>query len=565
MFSERIFELFATQTCGVGRSNRSCRSGVVFHPARYHSIATSVAMSQLDPLIPRDFDVEEAETANMETLEQGIMRSAATTMALDGSRPSKLEPKKRFQHGVRRAMIAKRLSEQKESGGTHRRRNSTAQDLLRHISDDIGTDPTSTNQQEESRGHARHRSYEDSAFLPPLFEDTDSVESENDGDNRGHDRRHLLSIGTRYGTSPGGNAVRPCHRGTSSCSRVIFSRGFWSKLLRAILHSTLLWGALPCAISALILYYPLANPIIDFLPGSVTVAWWFNFMARQMVTFELARLLEYAIVDSLLLKSRWDRTQFVSFVAYHIEGWPFTIAAWATIDLFILHGNHRLQVHWLYWTRWRVYSHEASSGAYILTSELYLRVLLSMIFLGFATAVKRCFLELQFGGRLHTTFKPKLEQILRVGAKRRKSCGAVVKRLRCHSSHISISHIQEIVLVTEVAALGEEADFVKDLVDVDAASFRAKASKDIGGLASQAVDWSTSSVLLQDTRIQASDTVGTQVSDDIKANTDLLGASATSANVLDPQSITGIEALLDRWDEPIDKDNKVSNGTRLAS
>jgi hypothetical protein len=296
-----------------------------------------------------------------------------------------------------------------------------AQDMLRHIAaDQAAAAPTSTYESTERKGHVTHRSFEDVAFLPPLFDDTDSNNSgddDNDGDED-EDDNGLQHSGTQYGTSPRRTSHRTHHRTTTSATnsqcRLYFSGGYMTVLLQAILHSTLLWIALPCAIAALILYYPFANPVIDFLPGSVTIAWWFNFTARQMVTLEVARLLQYIIVESLLLKSRWERSQLVSFVAYHIQGWPFILISWGTIDLFVLHGSNRYQVHWLWWTRWKIYSHEASSGAYMLTSELYLRILLSMIFFGVATAMKRCIVELQFGGRLHRTFKPKLEQILRV-------------------------------------------------------------------------------------------------------------------------------------------------------
>jgi hypothetical protein len=366
-------------------------------------------MSQVEPLLPHDLDVEEAETANIQSLEQGMRSSSLDSHGNDAhyslTRPTS---RTRFQRGVRRAMIAKKLSEKRSSdgGGHQRQRNKVAQDMLRHI------DETT------KKGHARHLSFEDVAFMPPLFEESESADSEDDRDHGRPSSSGLHLTGTQYGTSPGTRNYRahrrPANNNPFSKLFELATRLFWTDLLRVILRSPLVWVALPCAVAALILYYPLANPMIDFLPGSVTVAWWFNFIARQTVTLEMARLLEYVIVDSLLLKSRWDRSQLVSFVAYHIQGWPFVTIAWATIDLFVLHGNHRLQLHWLSWTRWRIYSREASSGAYILTSELYLRLLLSTIFLGVATAIKRCILELQFGGRLYTTFKPKLEQILRV-------------------------------------------------------------------------------------------------------------------------------------------------------
>lgn len=371
-------------------------------------------MSQTDPLLPQDFDAEEAETANIDSIEQGVNLEERETLS---DKPVALsKTRRRFQQGVRKALLAKELLQKKSSSDKQSRRNSLARDMLQSITDET---PTTNNEPSEQNRQVLHRKYDKADYFDPLFDDTESGDSDADLDES-QLANGLLRSGTQYGTSPGSSESNTQSRGRRvTASRVrrlrsFLTRRFWKQVGAAILRSTLLWVALPCAIAALVLYYPFANPMVDFLPGSVTLAWWFNFIAKQMVTLELARLLEFIVVDTILLKTRWDSRQLVSFVAYHIEGWPFILAAWGTIDLFFLHGDNRFQVHWLWWTRWRIYSREASSGAYLLTSSLYLRALLSMIFLGAATVIKRCVLELQFGGRLHSTFKPKLEQILRV-------------------------------------------------------------------------------------------------------------------------------------------------------
>ncbi|GKY97780.1 hypothetical protein MPSEU_000736200 [Mayamaea pseudoterrestris] len=487
-------------------------------------------MSHIEPLLPKDLDVEEAETANIESLEQGVLSSTKHDYIQgDGvnsrsfSLPS--STKRKFQRGVRKAMIAKQLANNKV--GVHRRKNSTAKDMLRQISIDTSNAACTQNSTQQSKSHQSRRSFEDVMFLTPLLDDTDSADSADDdgNDNNG---------GTQYGTLPGSRSShrlsRPINTNANTdsfCWSSRISRNFCWTSIQAVFHSMLLWIALPCAIAALILYYMFSNPVIDFLPGSVTIAWWFNFAARQTVTFELARLLQYVFVDSLLLKSRWDHSQIVSFVAYHVQGWPFILIAWATIDMFVLHGNNQYHLHWLWWTKWKIYTSEANSGAYILTSGLYLRILLSMMFLGVATATKRCILELKFGGRLHRTFQPKLEQILR-----------------------------EIVLVTEIAALGEEADRVEDLEDVDTASFRTKVDQDIG-VASQAVNWSTASIAnLSNANSAAGNapTPGAVDSSKEGAGVDLTAAVLSNGN----NSIAGIEAFLDRWEEPTHNGKKDS-------
>jgi len=64
----------------------------------------------------------------------------------------------------------------------------------------------------------------------------------------------------------------------------------------------------------------------------------------------------------------------------------------------LLHGSTRFHVHWLYWTKFGIY-YKANSGAYILKSELYLRFLVAMTFLGVVTSIKRTLLAIHFGRR----------------------------------------------------------------------------------------------------------------------------------------------------------------------
>jgi hypothetical protein len=121
---------------------------------------------------------------------------------------------------------------------------------------------------------------------------------------------------------------------------------------------------------------------------------------------------------------------------------------------------------------------------------------------------------------------------------------------------------QEIVLVTEIAALSEEADLVEDLEDVDTASFRAKANKDIG-LASQAVDWSTTSVVLSDVRAPVMAPASADILDSTKETAGIDLRPTIFAN--GSESITGITSFLDRWEEPTDNDKKVRQNATLGA
>lgn len=345
-------------------------------------------MSQKDPLLySGDFDVEEAETANLialETRQRHSLLAAATTT----TRTTTTVPIAKFQKGVRKAMMARHLA-QNTAAGTHSRKQSLAEQVLQHLGD-------------ESEQHAGNENYDDALFVAPLFSGSQIA-------NNHTEENPLLILPTQYGTS----AVRRSRPNRSKRGFGLRVYSCISRLGNAILQSTLLWIAIPSAMTALILFYYLSNPTFDFIP--LTLAWWFNFVARQSVTWELARLTQFLLLDLLIL-GRQHQTDFpiVSFVAYSIRGWPCLLILWSILDLFLLHGTHRLQLHWLWWTSWRIYSVSSKAGAYVLASNVYLRVLLSMIVVGCATACKRCVVELRFAGRLYVNFKPRLEQILKV-------------------------------------------------------------------------------------------------------------------------------------------------------
>jgi hypothetical protein len=190
------------------------------------------------------------------------------------------------------------------------------------------------------------------------------------------------------------------------------------KRILAIIESAyFLLLSLPLFAAAWILYYYFGNPTLDFMPGQGTVAWWLNFVGRQMLTLELARATEWFVIDCFALGSKFTVRlfgPFVTLLAIQGKGWPFIIASWGVWDLFLLHGDNKFQTHWLYWTKFEIYS-EANSGSYILSSDLYLRVLLAMLMAGIAASVKRTVVAVYFGRRTFGTFSCTIVRFCFVG------------------------------------------------------------------------------------------------------------------------------------------------------
>jgi hypothetical protein len=107
--------------------------------------------------------------------------------------------------------------------------------------------------------------------------------------------------------------------------------------------------------------------------------------------------------------------------------------------MILLHGNNPFTTHWLYWTGLHIYSiDQANSGTYVLSSDLYTRILIVVLIAGTTTATKRLILTILFSKRQCREFKPRLEAIL-----------------------------SEMILVTEVAALSEQAQIMSEMAEED--------------------------------------------------------------------------------------------------
>ncbi|KAL7571640.1 hypothetical protein ACA910_011176 [Epithemia clementina (nom. ined.)] len=213
----------------------------------------------------------------------------------------------------------------------------------------------------------------------------------------------------------------------------VFNPAYWGQVIyqHVILHSLITSVALPCVVAAWILFYYLGNPTFDFLPEG-RLSWWLNFVGRQVLLMELSRFSQWLLLDCFVLGTRFSVQclgPLVTLTAIQAKGWPFWLAAWGMWDMMLLHGNNPFQLHWLYWTKLEIYN--TQTGLHIISSQIYLRVLIAMTVAGLATTAKRAALAVYFGRRQLVEFKPRLEKLL-----------------------------GDIVLLSEVAALGEEADFV---------------------------------------------------------------------------------------------------------
>ncbi len=76
---------------------------------------------------------------------------------------------------------------------------------------------------------------------------------------------------------------------------VRFLRFLWQAVKKAYFA----FAAVLLFIFAAIFFYQWGNPTFDFSPGNITMSWWPIFIGRQLLTLELARILEWLLIGGL--------------------------------------------------------------------------------------------------------------------------------------------------------------------------------------------------------------------------------------------------------------------------
>jgi len=163
-----------------------------------------------------------------------------------------------------------------------------------------------------------------------------------------------------------------------------------------------------------LLYYYMGNPAIPFLPKTASVSWWLILIVRLQVTFNLSQLTQF-LVEYLALKSQtFIRIvgPLVTLVAMQSTGWPFLIFFWALWTLMLTHGATAFHKNWFHFLNFAVINPVLNPDDGILESDIYMRILLSMVLVGSATAAKRILVNIQLATRLYLHFRPKMDSIL---------------------------------------------------------------------------------------------------------------------------------------------------------
>jgi hypothetical protein len=142
------------------------------------------------------------------------------------------------------------------------------------------------------------------------------------------------------------------------------------------------------------------------------------FGIRQSITYSLAVGLQFLLIAYY----QNHRSRFILFgpagrlFVLQAKGMALTFIFWGILDFILLYGKHPFVKHWLYFTQIDMFNNEKnpSGSSRSFTASLINRdLLLYMIFVGIAIALKRFATAIQFGKASYSRYANRLSHVLK--------------------------------------------------------------------------------------------------------------------------------------------------------
>jgi hypothetical protein len=171
---------------------------------------------------------------------------------------------------------------------------------------------------------------------------------------------------------------------------------------------------IPSALVGALLYY-----VIDPDPDKTkaSASWWVIFLGcRQVITFGVAKALQFVVVDYWAMHTMWAPRLFGPFVTLAIvqsKGWPFHISAWAFVDYAMLFGKGKFANHWLFYQEAIDMFNDNNPSGSVLSEDRYRTILIFGLVIGFVVTLKRFLVGLKFGQNTYIRYSEKLSSILK--------------------------------------------------------------------------------------------------------------------------------------------------------
>ena len=253
----------------------------------------------------------------------------------------------------------------------------------------------------------------------------------------------------------------PCFRCWTSFEKnysVIYQDISSSLKLKKMIKYLVGFIILPALFISAMLFYVADNPMTGTPKerkqnplAFASYSWWVMFIgARQVCTLALSRFTEVLMVDVFTLRTRSVLKLFGPFVSLLIiqaRGWPYIVTFWAVWNFAFLQGKHAFAKHWLFYIGPKSFDFEAATDGFTNTtrgvgwfgecyyditgkiqnitypdcnpagtvtqSDTYFRILIAMLVLGCAVAIKRVTLALYQGKQSTSQYSWKLEKLMK--------------------------------------------------------------------------------------------------------------------------------------------------------
>ena len=190
---------------------------------------------------------------------------------------------------------------------------------------------------------------------------------------------------------------------------------FWVFVKRMLFYIVI-----PLTGIAAILFYFGGNPRTglseDGAPGDKpSISWCLLFAVRQVVTFSIALALQSIIIDFLCVGTRIMVKilgPILTLLIVQAKGWPFVSLMWGLVNFGMLHGSNRFVRHWAYWQNVIKLFNDTNPSGNVVNSDWNTRILLIMVCVSLAVALKRFLVGLYLGRQTFNHFGAQLAKVM---------------------------------------------------------------------------------------------------------------------------------------------------------
>ena len=171
-------------------------------------------------------------------------------------------------------------------------------------------------------------------------------------------------------------------------------KNFWQHVGYRLFHPIL-----PVLAISIILYYS-HNPKVAILKDG-SLSWWIIFIfIRQVILLDLAKVIQFIIIDGLFLRSHFIYILFRPMIVLSVvnsKGFPFLCVMFSLLNLIFCVGDSPFNKHWLFFqNRLSVFNDDSPAGN-INASSFFGNTIKCILIVGIILCLKKVMLGFFFG------------------------------------------------------------------------------------------------------------------------------------------------------------------------